>query len=173
MSADPMERRIYFGRIVGSPPGLPGWRNDRHIARFGCRCANFRVNSCRRAEYAVGSRQLVAEGLGARIGGRGALRRDGALLRHRLRGHATRRIPRGCWRGCLSGWRHWRRRSLRGCGAGRHHNRQDQKKRFSLHRQQMLQCYRCSLPPTGVFGLPARWTWFRDALSGHPRRASG
>jgi hypothetical protein len=75
-----------------------GWRNNRHIARLGRWCANFRVNSCGRAKHAVGSRQLVAERLGARIGGRGALRRDIALLRHRLRGRATRRIPGGRWR---------------------------------------------------------------------------
>jgi hypothetical protein len=125
------------------------WRNDRHIARLRRWCTNFRVNSCGRAEHAVGSRQLVAERLGAPIGGRGALRRDSALLRHRLRGRATRRIARGRWWGwwgCLSRWRHWRRRSLSGCRAGRHHNCQDQNKRFSLHREQMLQCYRCSLP---------------------------
>ena len=84
-----------------------GWRNDRHIARLGRWCANFRVNSCGRAEHAVGSCQFVAERLRSRVGGRGALRRDGALLRHRLRRRATRRIPRGRWRGRLSRWRRW------------------------------------------------------------------
>ena len=45
------------------PVGAAGWRNHRHIARLrGC-CVNFRVNSCGRAEHAVGSRQLVAERL--------------------------------------------------------------------------------------------------------------
>ena len=135
-----------------------GWRNDRHIARLRRWCANFRVNSCGRAEHAVGSRQFVAERLRSRVGGRGALRRDGALLRHRLRRRATRRIPRGRWRGRLSRWRRWRRRSLRGCRAGCHQSCQDQKKRFSLHGEQMLPRYRCSLlaeKPTGVFGLPA------------------
>jgi hypothetical protein len=68
------------------------------------------------------------------------------LLRHRLRRRATRRIPRGCWRGRLSRWRRWRRRSLSGCRAGCHHGCQDQKKRFSLHGEQMLPRYRCSLP---------------------------
>jgi hypothetical protein len=119
------------------------WRNDRHIARLGRWCANFRVNSCGRAEHAVGSRQLVAKRLRSRVGGRSALRRDGALLRHRLRRCAT---PRGRWRGRLSRWRRWRRRSLSGCRAGRHHGCQDQKKRFSLHGEQMLPRYRCSLP---------------------------
>jgi hypothetical protein len=75
-----------------------GWRNDRHIATLRRWCANFRVNSCGRAEHAVGSRQFVAE----RIGGRSGLRRDSALLRHRLCRRATRRIPRGRWRGRLS-----------------------------------------------------------------------
>jgi hypothetical protein len=90
------------------------------------------------------------------VGGRGALRRDGALLRHRLRRRATRRIPRGRWRGRLSRWRRRRRRSLRGCRAGCHQSCQDQKKRLSLHGEQMLPRYRCSLlagKPTGVFGL--------------------
>jgi hypothetical protein len=114
-----------------------GWRNDRHIARLGRWCANFRVNSCGRAEHAVGSRQFVAERLRLR-GGRGALRRDGALLRHRLRRRATRRIPRGRWRGRLSRWRRRRRRSLRGCRAGCHQSCQDQKKRLSLHGGQTL-----------------------------------
>jgi hypothetical protein len=80
------------------------------------------------------------------VGGRGALRRDGALLRHRLRRRATRRIPRGRWRGRLSRWRRRRRRSLRGCRAGCHQSCQDQKKRLSLHGKQMLPRYRCSLP---------------------------
>jgi hypothetical protein len=80
------------------------------------------------------------------------------LLRHRLRRRATRRIPRGRWRGRLSRWRRWRRRSLRGCRAGCHQSCQDQKKRLSLHGEQMLPRYRCSLlaeKPTGVLGLPA------------------
>ena len=135
-----------------------GRRNDRRIARLRGWCANFRVNSCGRAEHAVGSRQPVAERLRSRVGGRGALRRDGALLRHRLRRRATRRIPRGRWRGRLSRWRRWRRRSLRGCRAGCHQSCQDQKKRLSLHGEQMLPRYRCSLlaeKPTGVFGLSA------------------
>src|SRR5450432_1156679 len=135
-----------------------GWRNDRHIARLGRWCANFRVNSCGRAEHAVGSREFVAERLRLRVGDRGALRRDGALLRHRLRRRATRRIPRGRWRGRLSRWRRRRRRSLRGCRAGCHQSCQDQKKRLSLHGEQMLPRCRCSLlaeKSTGVFGLPA------------------
>ena len=143
-------------REVAAPPDLfrpdrriaaraAGWRNDRHIARLRRWCANFRVNSCGRAEHAVGSRQFVAERLRSRVGGRGALRRDGALLRHRLRRRATRRIPRGRWRGRLSRWRRWRRRSLRGCRAGCHQSCQDQKKRLSLHGEQMLPRYRCSL----------------------------
>jgi hypothetical protein len=117
--------------------------------------------SCRytqRAEHAVGSRKLVAERLRSRVGGRSALRRDGALLRHRLRRRATRRISRGRWRGRLSRWRRWRRRSLSGCRAGRHQSCQDQK-RFSLHGEQMLPRCRCSLlveKPTGVFGLPSQ-----------------
>ena len=82
-----------------------GRRNDRHIARLRRWCTNFRVNSCGRAEHALGSRQFVAERLRSRVGGRGALRRDGALLRHRLRRRATRRIPRGRWGGRLSRWR--------------------------------------------------------------------
>ena len=102
-----------------------GWRNDRHIACLRRWCANFRVNSCGRAEHTVGSCQLVAERLRLRIGGRGALRRDGALLRHRLRRRATRRIPRR-WRGRLSRWRRRRRRSLRSCRAGCHQSCQDQ-----------------------------------------------
>jgi hypothetical protein len=121
-----------------------GWRNDRHIARLGRWCANFRVNSCGRAEHAVGSRQFVAERLRLR-GGRGALRRDGALLRHRLRRRAARRIPRGRWRGRLSRWRRRRRLSLRGCRAGCHQSCQDQKKRLSLHGEQMLPRHRCSI----------------------------
>src|SRR5450631_4920339 len=40
-----------------------GRRNDRHIAWLRRWCANFRVNSCGRAEHAVGSRQFVAERL--------------------------------------------------------------------------------------------------------------
>jgi hypothetical protein len=80
-----------------------------------------------------------------RIGSRGALRRDSALLRHRLRRRATRRIPRGRWRGRLSRWRRWRRRSLSACRAGRRQSCQDQKKRFSLHGKQMLPRYRSSL----------------------------
>jgi hypothetical protein len=60
-------------------------------------------------------------------------------------GRATRRIPRGRWRGRLSRWRRWRRRSLRGCRAGCHQSYQDQKKRLSLHGEQMLPRYRCSL----------------------------
>jgi hypothetical protein len=79
------------------------------------------------------------------VGGRGALRRDGALLRHRLRRRATRRIPRGRWRGRLSRWRRRRRRSLRGCRAGCHQSCQDQKKRLSLHGEKMLPCHRCSI----------------------------
>ena len=135
-----------------------GRRNDRHIARLRRRCANFRVNSCGRAERAVGSRQFVAERLRWGGGGRGALRRDGTLLRHRLRRRATRRIPRGRWRGHLSRWRRWRRRSLRGCRAGCHQSCQDQKKRLCFHGEQMLPRYCCSLraeKPTGVFGLSA------------------
>jgi hypothetical protein len=136
-----------------------GWRNDRHIARLRRWCANFRVNSGGRAEHTVGSRQLVAKRLRSRVvSSRGALRRDGALLRHRLRRRATRRIPRGRWRGRLSRWRLWHRRSLSGCRAGCHQSCQDQKKRFSLHGEQMLLRYHCSLlveKPTGVFGLPA------------------
>jgi hypothetical protein len=132
-----------------------GWRNDRHIARLRRWCANFRVNSGGRAEHAVGFRQFVAERLRSRVGSsRGALRRDGALLRHRLRRRATRR---GRWRGRLSRWRLWHRRSLSGCRAGCHQSCQDQKKRFSLHGEQMLPRYHCSLlveKPTGVFGLP-------------------
>jgi hypothetical protein len=122
-----------------------GWRNDRHIAGLRRWCANFRVNSCGRAEHAVGSRQLVAERLRLRIGSRGALRRDSALLRHRLRRRATRRIPGGRWWGRLSRWRRWRRRSLSACRAGRRQSCQDQKKRFSLHGKQMLPRYRSSL----------------------------
>jgi hypothetical protein len=79
------------------------------------------------------------------------------LLRHRLRRRATLRIPRGRWRGRLSRWRRWRRRSLSGCRAGCHQSCQHQKKRFSLHGEQMLPRYRCSMlaeKPTGVFGLP-------------------
>jgi hypothetical protein len=152
-----------------------GWRNDRHIARLRRWCANFRVNSCGRAEHAVGSRQFVAERLRSRVGGRGALRRDGALLRHRLRRRATRRIPRGRWRGRLSRWRRWRRRSLRGCRAGCHQSCQDQKKRLSLHGEQMLPRCRCSLlaeKPTGIFGLPAlRIRFPRRPVSGTAFRA--
>jgi hypothetical protein len=122
-----------------------GWRNDRHIARLGRWRANFRVNSCGRAEHAVGSRQFVAERLRLLVGGRGALRRDGALLLLRLRRRATRRIPRGRWRGRLSRWRSRRRRSLRGCRAGCHQRCQDQKKRLSLHGEQMLPRHRCSI----------------------------
>ena len=121
-----------------------GWRNDRHIARLRRWCANFRVNSCGRAEHAVGSRQFVAERLRLLVGGRGALRRDGALLRHRLRRRATRRIPRGRWRGRLSRWRRWRRLSLRGCRAGCHQSCQDQKKRLSLHGGK---CFRVAVVP--------------------------
>lgn len=124
--------------------GAAGWRNDRRIARLRRWCANFRVNSCGRAEHAVGSRQFVAERVRLR-GGRGALRRDGALLRHRLRRRATRRIPRGRWRGRLSRWRRRRRRSLRGCRAGCYQSCQDQKKRLSLHGEQMLPRHRCSI----------------------------
>jgi hypothetical protein len=122
-----------------------GRRNDRHIARLRRWCANFRVNSCGRAEHTVGSCQLVAERLRPRVGGRGALRRDGALLRYRLRRRATRRIPRGRWRGRLSRWRRWRRRSLSGRRAGPRQSCHDQKKRFFLHGEQMLPRYRCSL----------------------------
>src|SRR3984893_1817293 len=122
-----------------------GWRNDRHIARLRRWCANFRVNSCGRAEHAVGSRQFVAERLRLLVGGRGALWRDGALLRHRLRRRATRRIARGRWRGRLSRWRRRRRRRLRGCRAGCHQSCQDQKKRLSLHAVQMLTRHRCSI----------------------------
>jgi hypothetical protein len=64
------------------------------------------------------------------------------LLRHRLRRRATRR---GRWRGRLSRWRLWHRRSLSGCRAGCHQSCQDQKKRFSLHGEQMLPRYHCSL----------------------------
>jgi hypothetical protein len=134
-----------------------GWRNDRHIARLGRWCANFRVNSCGRAEHAVGSCQFVAERLRSRVGGRGALRRDGALLRHRLRRRATRRIPRGRWRGRLSRWRRRRRRSLCGCRAGCHQSCQDQKKRLSLHGEQMLPRRGCSIlaeKTDSAFGLP-------------------
>jgi hypothetical protein len=122
-----------------------GWSNDRHIARLRRWCANFRVNSCGRTEHAVGSRQFVAQRLRSRVGGRDALRRAGALLRHRLRRRATRCIPRGRWRSRLSRWRRWRRRSLRACRAGCHQSCQDQKKRLSLHGEQMLPRYRCSL----------------------------
>jgi hypothetical protein len=80
-----------------------------------------------------------------RVGGRGALRRDGALLRHRLRRRATRRIPRGRWRGRLSRWRRRCRRSLRGCRAGCHQSCQDQRKRLSLHGEKMLPRHRCSI----------------------------
>src|SRR3984893_17672934 len=75
--------------------GAAGRRNDRHIARLMRWCANFRVNSCGRAEHAVGSRQFVAERLRSRVGGRGALRRGGALLRHRLGGRCTVRLSWG------------------------------------------------------------------------------
>jgi hypothetical protein len=63
------------------------------------------------------------------------------LLRHRLRRRATRCIARGRWRGRLSRWRRWRRRSLRGCRAGCHQSCQDQKKRLSLHGEQTLPRY--------------------------------
>jgi hypothetical protein len=102
------------------------------------------------------------------------------LLRHRLRRRATRRISRGRWRGRLSRWRRWRMRSLSGCRAGSHQSCQDQKKRFSLHGEQMLPRYRCSLPaenrlaysvyrPSG-FGFPPRPV--PDSLS-IPKRTSG
>jgi hypothetical protein len=151
-----------------------GRRNDRHIARLRRWCANFRVNSCGRAEHTVGSCQLVAERLCPRVGGRGALRRDGALLRYRLRRRATRRIPRGRWRGRLSRWRRWRRRSLSGRRAGRRQSCQDQKKRFSLHGEQMLPRYRCSLP-AGETDRPIRFTGHQDSFSAMARRltASG
>jgi hypothetical protein len=158
-----------------------GWRNDRHIARLGRWCANFRVNACGRAEHAVGSRQFVAERLRSRVGGRGALRRDGALLRHRLRRRATRRISRGRWRGRLSRWRRRRRRSLRGCRAGCRQSCQDQKKRLSLHGEQMLPRHRCSIlaekTDWRIFGLPdlrIRFPWW--PLAGQPpepKRVSG
>jgi hypothetical protein len=130
-------------REVAAPPDLfwpdrriaargAGWRNDRHIARLRRWRANFRVNSCGRAEHAVGSRQLVAERLRSRVVGR-ALRRDSALLRHRLRRRATRRIPCGRWWSCLCRWRRWRRWGLSDCRAGCRQSCQDQKKRFSLH----------------------------------------
>jgi hypothetical protein len=80
----------------------------------------------------------------------------------------------------LSRWRRWRRRSLRGCRAGCHQSCQDQKKRLSLHGEQMLPRYRCSLlaeKPTGVFGLPAlriRFPWWpRSGQPSEPRRTSG
>jgi hypothetical protein len=159
--------------------GAAGWRNDRRIARLRRWCANFRVNSCGRAEHAVGSRQFVAERLRSRVGGRGALRRAGALLRHRLRRRATRCIPRGRWRSRLSRWRRWRRRSLRRCRARCHQSCQDQK-RLSLHGEQTLPRYRCSLlaeKPTGVFGLPAlRISFSAVAGVGQPfclKRTSG
>jgi hypothetical protein len=84
-------------------------------------------------------------------------RRDGVLLRHRLRRRTTRRISRGRLRCRLSRWRRWRRRSLSGCRAGCHQSCQDQKKRFSLHGEQILPRYRCSPPAQNrlVFGLPA------------------
>jgi hypothetical protein len=140
-----------------------GWRNDRHIARLRRWCADFRVNSCGRAEHPVGSRQFVAERLRSRVGGRGALRRDGALLRHRLRRRATRRIPRGRWRGRLSRWRRW---SLSGCRTGCQQSCHDQKKPFSLHGEQMLPRYRCSLlaeETTGGFALPGLRMRFRGS----------
>jgi hypothetical protein len=139
-----------------------GWRNDRHIARLRRRCANFWVNSCGRAEHAVGSRQFVAERLRSRVGGRGTLRRDGALLRHRLRRRATCRIPRGRWRDRLSRWRRWRRRSLRDCRAGCHQSCQDQMKRLSLHEKQMLPRHRCSM-------LAEKTDW-RIRSTGHRER---
>jgi hypothetical protein len=151
--------RILFRPDCRIAARAAGWRNDRHIARLRRWCANFRVNSYWRAEHAVGSRQLVAERLGSRIGSCcGALRRDSALLRHRLCRSATRRIPRGRWRGRLSRWRRWRTRSLSGCRAGCRQSCHDQKKRFSLHGEQMLPRFRCSRlaeKPTGVFALPA------------------
>ena len=121
-----------------------GWRNDRHIARFRRWCAHFRVDARGWTKHAVGSCQFVAERLRSRVAGRGVLRRDGALFRHRLRRRATRRIPRGHWQGRLSRWRRRRRRSLGSCRAGCHKSCQDQKKRFSLHGEQMLPRYRCS-----------------------------
>jgi hypothetical protein len=47
-------------------------------------------------------------------------------------------LTRGHWRGRLSRWCRRRRRSLRGCRAGCHQSCQDQKKRSSLHGEQML-----------------------------------
>jgi hypothetical protein len=127
-------------------PGLPGGGMTGILPVSGVGARIFRVNSCGRAEHAVGSRQFVAERLRSRVGCRGALRRDGALLRHRLRRRTTHRISRERWRCRLSRWRRWRRQSLSGCRAGCHQSCQDQKKRFSLHGEQMLPRYRCSPP---------------------------
>ena len=139
------QRRILFWPDRRITARTARWRNDRHIARLRRWCANFRVNSCGRAQHAIGFRQLVAERLRSRVGSRGALRFDGALLRHRLRRRATRRIPRGRLRGRLSRWCRWRGRIPSGCPARCHQSCRDHRKPFSLHEEQMLPRYRCSL----------------------------
>ena len=176
-------RGIVCGRIVGSPPGRPGggMTGILPVSGVGARILGSTPvggRSAIRRIYANLSPSGSARGSVAVS----ALRRDSALLRHRLRRRTARRIPRGRWRRCLSRWRHWRRRRLSGCRAGRHHNCQDQKKRFSLHTEQMLPCYRCSMlaeKPTGVFGLPALRIRFPPAPGPRnrpltaPKRTSG
>ena len=147
----------YFGRIVGSPPGLPGggMTGILPVSGVGARISGSTPAGGQSTPSDLASLSPSGSARGSVV--RGALRRDGALLRHRLRRRATRRIPRGRWRGRLSRWRRWRRRSLGGCRAGCHQSCQDQKKRFSLHGEQILPRYHCSPPARNrlVFGLPA------------------
>jgi len=132
------QRRIYFGRIVGSAAGGCQVENDRHIYPSQALVRAFpgqllwagrarrRISpACRRATPLPGWWPWCPA---ARW----------CLVAASLRRRATRRISRGRWRGVLSRWRRWRRRSLSGCRAGRHQSCQDQKKRFSLHGEQML-----------------------------------
>ena len=65
----------YFGRIVGSPPGLPGGGITGVLPAIGRRRAHLGIDAGGRAQHAVGLGQFVAQRLGA-LAGRGALRRD-------------------------------------------------------------------------------------------------
>ena len=65
----PANRR-YFGRTLGSPPGLPGGGITGVLPASGVGARISGIDARRRAQHAIGLRQLVAQRLGPLAGGR-------------------------------------------------------------------------------------------------------
>ena len=105
-------KRGYFGRIVGSPPGLPGGGITGVLPLSGRRRTDFGIDAGGRAQYAVGTGQFFAERFGPLAGG-GALRCGRAGMRRWLHRRAIG--------GARGRWRRGRRRGCRRRSAGPAH----------------------------------------------------